>query len=1160
MSATIVSNRILFTASLILLSCPSLPLLAQETRGQILGRVRDQSGAVVAGVTVTATNAGTNIKTATKTNATGDYVLPFLNPGVYGVTAEQTGFKTFIQDQVQVRVSDMITLNINLELGMQTQSVRVTAEAPMIESANASLGQVIDHQRVTMLPLKDGAALMLANLSPGVLNFSDGGWTRPYDDASISRVAVNGSRGTDNEYTLDGASNSSRSVVAYVPPPDVIQEFKIQTAGFDASLGNSSGATINLSLKSGTNDLHGSFYYFIQNPILNANKFFSNKAGLSKAVIRENRWGLHATGPVTVPGLYKGRDRTFWMYGYEGIHEVDPRGTLTATVPAPAQRQGDFSGLLALGSRYQIYDPFSTTPAASGRFARTPIPGNILPKDRINPTAQTIMGYYDSPRQPGTSDGQNNWADPQTEWDHYFSHIFRIDHNLSAAHRIYFRGDVSHRLQQLPERFNLAVGSFYWLKNHGLAFDHVWTAGPQFLINTRYSYTRNTRGTTSRSLGMDLSKLNFSPAFLGQLKQFDPRSITFPAIAITGYSSLGTSGLSARSNDVQEVVSNLTRIIQNHTLRFGLDFRDYREGNYSLGQGSGTFTFGNTWMQGPLDNSPAAPMGQGLASFLLGLPTSGGIDINGSYAARSQAWAGYLQDDWKITSRLTLNLGLRYEVATPATERYNRTVLDFDFNAVSPIQAAAQARYAQSPIKEVPVSDFKTLGGLRFAGVNGLPRGIYRMDRNNFMPRLGFAYQLNNRTVLRGGAGVFFGVVGIANQVVNQTGFSRRTDFIASVDNGQHFIANLSNPFPDGKFDLPQGAGLGLMTEVGSSVSFFNTTPKRPYTQRWQFSVQREMLRKTVLEMGYIGSKTVKLPISRQFDPTPARYLSTSPLRDQATIDYLSAAIPNPFYPLLPRTSLSGVNATRGQLLRPYPQFTGVSSSVEQGYSWYHSLQTRLERRFDRGFTVNVSWTWSKLMDGSSYLNATDSMPERVPSDQDRTHRITISDIYELPFGKGKKWGGSASGIVQKAIGGWQIQSIFQGQSGAALGFGNAILFGDLKQIPLPNSRRAVERWFNVGAGFERDSNKQLGSNIRTMPSRFSGIRGDGINMWDYSVIKRTRIKERLAAELRAEFCNALNHPQFSAPNTTPTSTAFGTVTAESQWPRTIQFGLKLTY
>jgi hypothetical protein len=327
---------------------------AQETRGQILGRVVDATGGVIVGATVHAVNIATNVGTTATTNQSGDYVLPFLNPGTYNVTVEVRGFKKFIQEGISVQVNERATLNVTLEVGQTTESVRVVGDAPLVDTSSASLGQVVDNRRVLELPLKDGNPIMLSNLSPGVINLSTGGWTRPFDVGSPSSIAINGTRTGSNEFTMDGAPNIQRTSVAYVPPPGVVEEFKIQTATFDAASGSTPGAVINVSLKAGTNAVHGQSYHFLQNPKLNANKFFSNKAGLPKAVIRQNRWGTSASGPVYFPKLYNGKNKSFWMYGYEGIRDADPRGTLTTAVPTAKQRSGDFSELLAIGSQYQI--------------------------------------------------------------------------------------------------------------------------------------------------------------------------------------------------------------------------------------------------------------------------------------------------------------------------------------------------------------------------------------------------------------------------------------------------------------------------------------------------------------------------------------------------------------------------------------------------------------------------------------------------------------------------------------------------------------------------------------------------------------------------------------------------------------------------------------
>ncbi len=1134
-------------------------LNGQETRGMILGRVTDPSGAIVVGATVNAINTATNVRTTTTTNQSGDYTLPFLNPGNYDVSVEVQGFKSFRQTGITVQVNEKATLNVTLEVGQTSESVKVVGEAPLVDASTASMGQVVDHRRIIDLPLKDGNPIMLANLAPGVMNLSTGGWSRPFDVGSPSNIAINGTRTSTNEFTMDGAPNMQRGILAYVPPPGVVEEFKIQTATFDASYGFTPGASVNVALKAGTNSVHGQAYYFIQNPVLNANKFFSNKAGLDKAVIRQNRWGINASGPVFIPKLYNGKNRTFWLYGYEGIHDVDPRGTVTTSVPTTAMRNGDFSSLLALGSKYQIYDPATITPSTGGRYSRQPLAGNVIPSSRINSTARKIADYWDLPNQAGLADGTNNWTTPGPEWDEYYNHVFRVDHNVSDGHRLFVRGNVNDRWMEYDTRFNNAVGNNFVRRNRGFAVDDVHIFSPGFLMNTRYSYTRFIEGTIPMQMGADLTGLGFSSTFVSQIKAIDPRYVKLPYINISNYGALANSSYSFRYDDVHDLAFNFTSMVRSHTIRFGAGYRVYRENSYGFGQSSGTFNFSTDWTRGPLDSSAGATMGQSMASFLLGLPTSGSIPINDSYAEQSQNWAFYFQDDWKITSRLTVNFGMRYELEPPTTERYNRSIRGFDSSATSPIAAQAKANYALNPISEIPASQFNVNGGLTFAGVNGLPRGLWDTDKNNVMPRIGFAYAMNARTVVRGGYGIFYDLLGISRQHVNQAGYSSSTDFTASLDNGQTFIASLTSPFPNG-LAQPAGSNLGVSTYLGQSISPFEIHPSTPYMQRWQLGVQRELPMLSMIEISYVGNRGTQQRISSQADGIPNQYLSTSTVRDQTTINYLSAKVTNPFYPLLPQTSLSSTTVSRSQLLLPYPQYTGISLYTNQGYSWYHSLQTRFEKRFSHDFTTSVSWTWSKLMEAITYLNSSDPLPEEVISDQDRTHRVVVSTLWELPFGQGKRWGASVNPFVRRFIGGWQAQGIYQGQSGAPIGFGNAIFTGNLADVVLPTSERTVERWFNTSAGFERDSSKQLGSNVQRLSSRFSGIRSDGINQWDISMIKNTEIREGMRLQFRAEFFNAWNHPQFSAPNSTPSSSAFGMVTAESQWPRCIMFGLKLLF
>jgi hypothetical protein len=1137
-----------------------LPLHAQEARSTILGRITDPTGSLIVGATVEATNTDTGVRSTAQTNGNGDFLLPFLIPGPYSLAAEAPGFKKSVRPQIQVRVGQQITIDVALEIGQATESVQVKAETPLLDTSTTSMGQVLSSKAVLDLPLLTGNVTPMAGLSPGVLfmpTFPKD--VRPFDTGSGSAIAGDGTRIGAAQFMLDGAMNNANTGFAYSPPPGVVQEVKVQTASFDASYGYMTGVMVNMSLKSGTNELHGQTYYFNQNPRFYANRFFLNRVGTPKIAYKAHRWGGNVSGPVYVPKLYDGRNKTFFMYGYEGMWTFDPVSIGFEAVPTLAQRAGDFSSLLALGARYQIYDPNSIAPAAGGLFSRQPLAGNRIPQSQIDPVGGKIVRLYDLPNLPGNSDGVNNYTNGRNSHDTFYNHIFRIDHNLSDKQRFFVRADVTRNRRVQDQRHTDTVGHLQYRYNRGAAIDHVYTVSARFFINTRYSYTRYIDGFFPDQAGWDLAGLGFSSTFVNQIRAVNPALLRFPRIDTTGYSSLSVQNQNWNPVDAHDFGLNATKIAGAHTVRFGFGYRIYRRNSTDLGPSSGVLTFSTNWTRGPLDTSGASPIGQGMASLLYGLPTSGNLPIAANYAEQAKILASYVQDDWKIGRKLTVSLGLRYELPSPMTERFNRSVLGFDYGAASPIQTAVRANYAANPIPQVPVDQFRVLGGLTYPGVNGQQRTLWNSNRKNFMPRIGMAYSITPTTIFRAGIGIYFEPNGVPNFDVIQTGFSQTTQMVPTVDNGQHFIATLANPFPNGLI-TPVGAAGGLSTNLGQSVSFFNQSLRTPYMERWQFALQHSLPAGSVLEVSYAGNRGVRQRISRNLDAIPNRYLSASPVRDQQTINFLSAQVPNPFYPLLPGTNLSGTTVSRSQLLLAYPQFTGVNVDTNQGYSWYHSMQTRFEKRFSAGLMSTVSWTWSKLMEARNYRNAGDPAPEEVISDQDRTHRLAVTAVYELPFGKGKRIGNSWKGFGSKLAGGWQVSGIYQGQSGPALGFGNAIFTGNLANIPLPSSQRTVDRWFNIEAGFERNSAAQLGSNLQTLSTRFSGIRAHGVNNWDLAIIKNTAIKEGVTLQFRAEGINALNHAQFLAPNTTPSSSAFGQVTAEWSSPRTIQFALKILF
>jgi len=1137
---------------------------AQETRGQILGRVTDPSGAMVPGAVVKAINTGTNVVSTVTSNATGDFTMPYLVAGDYTVTVTLTGFKMFEQKGIAVRIQDAVTLNVKLEVGGTTETMEVKDQAPILESSTASLGQIVDSHRIADLPVNYDNPLMLAQLGPGVVNLSTNNQTQTFTSSTPSSLAINGVGKNDLAFTLDGASNNAGGTsgtggnIGYTPPSGVISEFKIETAIFDASRGFSAGSAVSFSLKSGTNLLHGDLHEVLQNRDLNANSYFSNLNGLPKDNNHQNQWGFNFNGPVLLPKVYNGKNKTFWMFGYEGIANSYPKSTAALyTLPTDAEKAGNFSALLANGSSYQIYDPLSTVATSGGHFARTAFPGNIIPSARLDPIAQNIIKTYLNltPNAVPKSDGTNNYVQALYQDNDFLSTVFRFDENISDKHRLFVRGNYSNLNEPDSIAFNQSSGWNFFRDSRGLGIDDVYIFNSSVILNTRATYNRYTQGSTPISVGKaNLPALGFSSTFINQVGSVYSGAPGLPNINVSGLPNLASDAVNASAGDTYTAAGDVTWVHRAHTFKFGGEYRDYRDTSFSLGHAFGSMAYSTTYTVAT-DTTPAATFGQGLASFLLGQPTSGGMDQQASYAQNYRIGGLYAQDSWKVSTRLTLTVGLRSEIERPAEERYNRTVTQFDATAANPLSAVATANYAAHPIPQVPVSNFTVMGGLLFAGVNGQSRELYKTNNMPLMPRLGLAYQIDNRTVLRAGYAIFDD---LDRQAVNQTGFSQTTSLTASVNNGLSYSSSTYNPFPGGLLPV-LGSSQGLLTYAGNGITAFPDTLKRPYSERWQLSIQRQIGKNAVVEIAYVGNRGTDLFISRNYVVTPRQYLSTSPVRDTATINMLSAAVSNPFYPLLPGTGLSGQTTTVSQLLKAYPEFTGLNINDNQGYSWYHGLQTQFQKRFSAGYTLTAAFTWSKFMEATGYLNSTDLMPEKVVSSEDRPLRFVTSGIYELPFGHGRKFGSSIRSVPGGVISGWQVQGIYQWQIGDAMGFGDSILFAPIQSILLPSDQRSIYGWFNASA-FDTNTNDQRSNDVRVLSSRFSGIRGPGISMMDLSALKNTRIRESINLQFRAEFINALNHTQFSDPSTSVTSKSFGTITGTSQLPRTMQLGLKLIF
>jgi hypothetical protein len=1132
-----------------------VPTFAQQFRGSLSGRVLDQQQAAVPGAKILAVESETGAKFPTVTNGDGTYVLTFLPPGPYSVAAEAAGFKRYVNAQVRVATNEREQLDITLEVGTIDQSVTVSAEASMLDTASSSTGQVINQRQLENMPINGRAPLVLAQLAFGVTPNSDPKFSRPFDNSGPSGFSMGGAPNQSNELLIDGSPDTTRNLrVAYNPPPDAVQEVKVETFQTDAAYGHTGGGTVNVVMRGGTNSVHGSAYDFNQVSKLAATPWFTNRAGQKKSQLIFNQWGMSAGGPIWIPKVVNGKDKLFWFFSYEGIHDAFPEPQV-GTVATAAERAGDFSQLLSVGANYAIYDPLTGVQNGS-RVQRTPFQNNVIPTNRLSPIAKNLLSFIPLPNQTGQKDGNNNYLSDSVRRDVFDGELGRFDYNISDRHKLFYNFRHNYRVEDRNNLYhNIATGNLLNRINWGTMVDDVYTFSPTTVLNTRLNWTRFTEANDKPSAGYDFTKLGF-PSYIAAASQ----RLVMPIVDLNQMTDFGDNAGDRTPYDIFQMFVSLTKIQGRHSLKVGADVRESRESSVSYGNSGGQYIFREDYVRGPLDNSTAAPLGQDVASLVLGYPTGGSFSINASRTQQAKYWATFIQDDFRPRSNLTINFGLRYEGDLGTTERFNRSVAGFDANATSPIAAAAQAAYAKSPVNGgLAASQFLVKGGLLFEGQNG--KYVYNTKRGYFSPRFGFAWTpggASKGTVIRAGMGVF--VASIGTQGINQPGFSSSSTVLSSATTSNLRPAvTLDNPFPTG-IQQPTGSAAGLATFLGQSITFYNPNPLNPYSIRWNFDIQRSLGKGMVFEIGYTGNHAVHLTIDQALNYTPAQYLSTSPVRDQAVIDRNSTTVANPFAGLLPGTNINGSTVSFTQLLQRYPQFTGVTMSASNASSsYFHALQMRLEKRFSNGFQFLANYQWGRTIARDNYLNPFGPLEKR-PADIDRPHRIVTSFSYELPFGKGKPVLGSLSGyggaVVNRIVGGWVINAINSYESGGPVGsWGDIIYLGG----PLNYDPTNVDHTFDTKQ-FNTNSAQQLSNHVRTFPTRFSNLRLPPTNNVDASIIKNTRIKERFALQFRTEFFNAFNHPVFNGPQLSPTNSAFGTISGVYNLERHIQMALRLTF
>jgi hypothetical protein len=1160
LGALSMSDRLLWIPiALVLLLISLCSLNAQEFRSTLTGRVLDQTGAVIPGATVRATEINTNSRYDTVSNGDGLYTFPVLLPGTYELTAEAKGFRTFSQRGIQLNANTKIAVAITLELGQGAASVTVTADAPPLESVRASAGQSITSHELENLPLDGHTALDAEFLGFGVISQANRSSNSPSGNAGFATITMGGAAQGANEILLDGVPNIGTAGTtgrrpALLPPPDSISEVKTEAFAMDAASGGAGGGTSEMVSKGGTNRLHGALSEYNNNPALQATDFFVNATGGSKPQSRTDQWSAVVGGPVWIPKVFNGKNRAFFFFAYEGIRSNNPTAAWAST-PTAAERKGDFSSLLALNNstrNYTLYDP-ATAVLSGGKITRQAFPNNVIPQARLNPIAtKFINNFMPLPNQPGTYDDTKNFGGTTVTKNPYHFFSVRGDVNLSDRNKLSLIGRESMYEQDNDSVFgNMAyINNILYRASWGGMADDVHIFSPTMVANWRLGFTRYEPSYGQASTGYDPTALGF-PSYITS----NATRLVMPQFSMTDYTGNSGGNYTDQPLNTFQFFNSYTKMAGQHTIKFGGELRLQDYSNVTWAGSTGTYTFdAGTWVKSSSSGS-APTMGGSLAQFLLGLPTSGSYNITSPYKVDSYYGVMFLQDDWHARSNLTFNMGLRWEHVTPSIESHDRQLIGFDKAAINKATAAAQAAYAASPNPLLAASDFNAKGGVMFASSDN--HKPYSTPNTSFAPRFGVSWMpkaTKGRLVVRSGIGIFYynyGVIG-----ANQPGYSQSNSYVATNDNYVTPATTLSNPFPSGILQ-PVGKLQGVNTYLGQSITFNNPNLLNQYGVRWNFDIQYQLSTNSTFEVAYIGNRAVNLTTSYDANAMPVKYLSTLPVRDQDTITRLSASVSNPFAGLLPNTSLNGSTTSLSNLLKPFPVFSGLTeSNMNNGSSYFHQMAIKYSKRLSGGLQFFLNYSHSRMMARASYRNAGELQPVNQIAADDRPDYLVIASVYDLPFGRNRHFMAHANRVLMLVLGNWQIAGHYSYFLGAPLTFGNVIYYGgDLKG----NAHTASGPTFDI-TRFNTSSSQQLANNYRTFPSLFNNARVDGMNNINLNVSKSFVIRENVRVQFRGESYNLCNRPIFGGPNMSATAADFGYVSKTTNAPRSIQLALRLTF
>ncbi len=1182
---------------------------AQLYSGSVVGVVTDPSSAVIPGARVNLLDEEKGFAFNAVTDAAGRYLFRGVPPGSYKVTITAEGFQVQERTGIVIAINQNVSLDFSLKLASGAQAVNITAEAPLLSTQDSVMGQVLDRKFINDLPNVGRDIMTLAYLTPGIVSSQNGGQTGGQGNNFVS----NGSRNSTADVLMDGITvtdfdqNSGQQNMIYTPALDSVEEFKIQTSNFSAEFGFSGATIVNMVTRSGTNQFHGSLHEALRNQVLDANDFFDNNAGNPLPGLRRNQFGGTVGGPIK-------KNKTFFFFDYDGIREIN-QSSASGGMPSAAERGGNFGELcgynggtfdkngMCSAAAGQLWDPYSGVyssdlggavrsayipfnnmatymspgnPNLNGTgYQAAPHPGNL-----IDPVAAKMIQYFPMPNLAvGTPAYQYyyNWIGSGPNINNNNQFDLKIDHRFSEKSLLSAKysqqSSFGHAWNSYgniadPNTSGPAPGT-----GHAFAITENYTFSPTVLLSVSYGFTRSwglQAGISGDYKNLDPSKLLGLPAYMDL---GSPPALPDININDSYGTNLGTQPWSYYLNGDQahQLQGTLSWVRGSHELKFGAEGRLHL-GNYANpGPTGGQFAYDYT---GTSQDPNSGDGGDAMASFLTGFSTSnagGEYEIANWVSTANYQAGGYVQDNWKVTRKLTLNIGLRYDITLPRTERYNRMNWD-DPNVVSPLQ----------------VPGLGTLhGGEIFASPSD--RNNYGVDPTNFQPRFGFAWQPLSKTVIRGGYGMFYSTskVGAAGPGAwGYEGYVKDTPWITTYNNdGATPWGRLSDPFPGVGPALPPGNSLGLLNDIGyTAYGPIKALSQTPYEQTWSLGFQRELPWNIVLDGAYIGKKGTHLYFGNagELDHLGPQIETYS----RSQVSQLLSYVPNPFYGIVkdPNTFLSAPTIQAYQLQLPFPQFGGFGDDAPPyANSTYHAAQLKLEKRFSSGLEFLFNYSFSKAIDdssatdgnidfkgiGKSHLQDPNNYAlERSVSAYNATHVVNISHVYELPFGKGKAIGNNWNPVVNGVLGGWEVNGIWTFASGFPLtvglqgGFALPTYGGQAPDIVGTPMRNTGPDWMtNYFANpqvFVRPAPYTVGNAPRTLPY----IDRPGQENATLAIFKEfpLRFREGMHLEFRAEALNAFNHPQFSAPHTTVGSSSFGEITGQANQPRQAQMTMKLYF